>query len=106
MFLGKFWGRRCRRDAAETVAGQCACSAQIELTGHSRPGSGSGRHRPPEHMPLPWWQTLAIFVYAMIACLGVNDAVMVMMIKWRVLNAFATHDTKNTEYKGSYMPTG
>src|SRR5579859_5756336 len=23
--------------------------------------------------PLPWWQTVAIFVYAMVACLGVND---------------------------------
>jgi hypothetical protein len=40
-------------------------------------------------MPLPWWQTLAIFAYAMVACLGVNDAVKVAMIKWRVLNAAA-----------------
>ena len=30
--------------------------------------------------PLPWWQTLAIFVYAMVACLGVNDALKVAMI--------------------------
>ena len=37
--------------------------------------------------PLPWWQTLAIFVCAMIACLGLNDALKVAMIKWRVLNA-------------------
>ena len=34
--------------------------------------------------PLPWWQTLAIFGYAMVACLGVNDAVKVAMIRWRV----------------------
>ncbi len=34
--------------------------------------------------PLPWWQVLAVFVYAMLACLGVNDAVKVAMIKWRV----------------------
>jgi hypothetical protein len=27
---------------------------------------------------------LAIFVYAMIACLGLNDAVKVAMIRWRV----------------------
>jgi len=40
-------------------------------------------------MPLPGWQTLAIFVYAMIACLGLNDAVKVAMIKWRVVNAVA-----------------
>jgi hypothetical protein len=37
--------------------------------------------------PLPWWQMIAVFVYAMVACLGVNDAVKVAMIKWRVLNA-------------------
>ncbi|MBP1778151.1 MAG: Calcium-transporting ATPase, partial [candidate division NC10 bacterium] len=29
------------------------------------------------------------FVYAMVACLGVNDAVKVAMIKWRVLGAVA-----------------
>ena len=40
-------------------------------------------------MPLPWWQTLAIFAYAMVSCLVVNDAVKVAMIKWRVLNAVA-----------------
>src|SRR5579864_6088764 len=39
--------------------------------------------------PLPWWQTVAVFVYAMVACLGVNDAVKVGMIKWRVPNAVA-----------------
>jgi hypothetical protein len=40
-------------------------------------------------MPLPWWQALAVFIYAMVACLGVNDAVKVAMIKWRVPNAVA-----------------
>ena len=60
----------------------------------------------PGLMPLPWWQTLVIFVYAMIACLGVNDAVKVVMIKWRVLNAFIAPDGKETENKGSNMPTG
>jgi plasma-membrane proton-efflux P-type ATPase len=39
--------------------------------------------------PLPWWQVLAVFVYAMVACLGVNDAVKVAMIKWLVPNAVA-----------------
>jgi plasma-membrane proton-efflux P-type ATPase len=34
--------------------------------------------------PLPWWQLLAILVYAMFACLVVNDTVKVAMIKWRV----------------------
>jgi len=35
----------------------------------------------PGLMPLPWWQTLAILVYAVIACLVVNDAVKVAMMK-------------------------
>jgi len=39
--------------------------------------------------PLPWWQTLAVFLYAMLACLGVNDAVKVAMIRWRVLDVVA-----------------
>jgi H+-transporting ATPase len=39
--------------------------------------------------PLPWWQTLAVFVCAMVACLGVNDVLKVAMIKWRVLKAVA-----------------
>jgi magnesium-transporting ATPase (P-type) len=43
----------------------------------------------PGLMPLPWRQTLAIFAYAMVSCLVVNDAVKVAMIKWRVLNAVA-----------------
>jgi H+-transporting ATPase len=38
----------------------------------------------PGLMRLPWSQTLAIFAYAMVSCLVVNDAVKVVMIKWRV----------------------
>jgi len=30
---------------------------------------------PPGTHTIAWWQTLAVFVYAMIACLVVNDAV-------------------------------
>jgi hypothetical protein len=40
----------------------------------------------PGLMPLPWSQTLAIFASALVSCLVVNDAVKVVMIKWRVLN--------------------
>lgn len=39
----------------------------------------------PGLMPLAWWQTLAVFVYALVSCLVLNDAVKVAMIKWRVL---------------------
>jgi hypothetical protein len=38
---------------------------------------------------LPWAQTLAIFGYAMVSCLVVNDGVKVAMIKWRVPSAIA-----------------
>jgi magnesium-transporting ATPase (P-type) len=41
----------------------------------------------PGLMPLPWWQTLTVFGYAMVSCLVVNDAVKVAMIKWRVPTA-------------------
>jgi H+-transporting ATPase len=34
--------------------------------------------------PLPWWQMLAIFAYAMMACLLVNDTIKVALIRWRV----------------------
>ncbi|HCG01836.1 MAG TPA: hypothetical protein DEV93_15000, partial [Chloroflexi bacterium] len=43
----------------------------------------------PGLMPLPWSQTVAIFAYAMVSCLIVNDAVKVVMIKWRVPAAVA-----------------
>jgi plasma-membrane proton-efflux P-type ATPase len=43
----------------------------------------------PGLMPLPWPQTLAIFGYAAVSCLVVNDAVKVVMIRWRVPTAVA-----------------
>jgi hypothetical protein len=39
--------------------------------------------------PLPWGQVLAILGYAMVSCLIVNDAIKVLMIKWRVPTAIA-----------------
>lgn len=36
---------------------------------------------------LPWWQTLAIFIYAFISCLIVNDALKVVMMRWCMLQA-------------------
>ena len=43
----------------------------------------------PGLQPLPWSQTLAIFAYAMVACLVVNDTIKVGLIKWRVPAAVA-----------------
>jgi H+-transporting ATPase len=37
--------------------------------------------------PLPWWQTLAIFIYAMVACLGVNDLAKVALLRRHVAPA-------------------
>ena len=39
--------------------------------------------------PLPGWQMLVIFAYAMIVCLLVNDAMKVALIKWRIPSAVA-----------------
>ncbi len=39
--------------------------------------------------PLPWLQTLAVFLYAMISCLILNDAIKVVMIKWSIPSAVA-----------------
>ncbi len=41
----------------------------------------------PDLLPLPWWQTLGVFLYAMVACLVLNDTVKVAMIRWRVVGA-------------------
>ena len=41
----------------------------------------------PDLLPLPWWQTLGVFLCAMVACLVLNDAVKVAMIRWRVVGA-------------------
>ena len=41
----------------------------------------------PGWCPSPRGQTLAVFGFSMVACLGVNDAIKVAMIKWRVPTA-------------------
>jgi len=41
----------------------------------------------PGLLPLPWWQTVAIFAYAMVSCLIANDALKVAMIRWQVPSA-------------------
>ncbi len=45
--------------------------------------------RLPGLLPLPLGRTLAIFAYAMVSCLVVNDALKVAMIKWRIPTAVA-----------------
>ena len=43
----------------------------------------------PGLLPLPWAQMLAILVYAFVSCLVVNDAVKVVMTRWRIPTAIA-----------------
>lgn len=43
----------------------------------------------PSLAPLPWWQTLVLLAYAMVACLVVNDAVKVTLTRWLVPGAAA-----------------
>ena len=43
----------------------------------------------PGLFPLPLWQTLAILGYSMVACLGINDLIKVLMIRWLVPAAVA-----------------
>ena len=47
-------------------------------------------------MPSPWWQVLAIFVYAGVSCLVLNDAMKVAMIRWRVVDTVATKPAEVT----------
>jgi plasma-membrane proton-efflux P-type ATPase len=45
---------------------------------------------------LPWWQPLALFVYAMLSCLVLNDALKVAMIRYRL----RSRTTKDRPSKG------
>jgi plasma-membrane proton-efflux P-type ATPase len=51
----------------------------------------------PGLLPLPWIQTAAIFAFAMISCLVINDTLKVALIKWLVPNAVA----RKQETKGA-----
>lgn len=54
--------------------------ADCTLTADTLLGTILTRVGLPGLMPLPWWQTLAMFIYAMVSCLVVNDALKVLMI--------------------------
>ena len=72
-----FWSTMPGKALAAALAADALTGTVLTLTGI------------PGLTPLPWWQMLAIFGYAMIACLLVNDAIKVAMIKWRVPRAVA-----------------
>jgi magnesium-transporting ATPase (P-type) len=49
--------------------------------------------------PVPWWQALAIFGYAMVSCLVVNEGVKVALIKWRMPSALVKTSADLTHHK-------
>jgi len=67
-----FWATLPSRTLMAAVAAEALAGTALTFVGL------------PGLRPLGWWQTLAIFVYAMVACLVVNDTVKVAMIRWRV----------------------
>ena len=72
---GWFWTTMPSRTFLAALAGDALTGTVLTFVG--LPGLA----------PLPWWQTLAIFIYAMISCLAVNDALKVAMINWLVIDA-------------------
>lgn len=52
------------------------------LTADALIGTVLTRVEIPGLMPLPWWQVLIIFGYAMVACFVVNDLIKVALIRW------------------------
>jgi plasma-membrane proton-efflux P-type ATPase len=72
-----FWATRPSTIFLSTLAAEAIAGTVLTFAGL------------PGIVPLPWWQTFAIFVYALVACLSLNDAVKVAMIKWRVLDVVA-----------------
>jgi H+-transporting ATPase len=64
-----FWTTMPSKTLAASLVAEVAVGTILTLVG--LPGLA----------PLPWWQTLAIFVYAMFSCLIINDSLKVAMIR-------------------------
>ncbi|MFA6007968.1 MAG: plasma-membrane proton-efflux P-type ATPase [Candidatus Shapirobacteria bacterium] len=78
-----FWTTRPSRTLVAAI------SAEVVI------GTALTRIGLPGLMPLPWPQTLAIFAYALFACLVLNDTVKVVMIRWLVPFAVGRSARKN-----------
>ncbi|HEY3253728.1 MAG TPA: hypothetical protein VGJ91_07255 [Polyangiaceae bacterium] len=72
-----FWATKPSRTLAAALIGDAVIGTLLTRVGLS------------DLRPLPWSQTLAIFGYAMVSCLLVNDAAKVALFKWRVPTALA-----------------
>jgi H+-transporting ATPase len=87
-----FWATMPSKTFLSAVATDALAGTALTLVG--LPGLKS----------LPWWQALAIFVYAMVVCLGVNDALKVAMIRWRVINGGAKKPANMTPQMITTIP--
>jgi O-antigen/teichoic acid export membrane protein len=65
----RFWNTTPSKALAAALAADVLIGTALTLVGL------------PGLMPLPWWQMLTIFAFAMVACLGVNDAIKVALIQ-------------------------
>lgn len=70
-----FWSSMPSRGLVFALAGVAFMATAVASTGL------------PGLTPLPWWQALTIFCYAMIACLLVNDAIKYWMLEGRTFTA-------------------
>ena len=73
----RFWATMPSKTLAAALAADALTGTVLTLVGL------------PGLTPLPWRLTLAIFAYSMAACLIVNDALKVALIRWRVPAAAA-----------------
>jgi len=90
VFCGVFWTRSgpeaslCLMPAkAKKTISPTISAEPIQISGpYCKLGTVVTFVELPGLAPLPWWQTLVIFSFAMLSCLMVNDAVKVAMMKW------------------------
>jgi H+-transporting ATPase len=68
----RFWATWPSKTLMAALAGELLIGTVLSVVGL------------PGLQPLPWWQMLAVFGYSLLACLAINDAVKVVMIRWRV----------------------
>jgi len=73
----RFWATLPSRTLALSIAGVTLIGTLLTFVGI------------PGLLSLPWWQMLTIFIYSMVACLVVNDAVKHMLIRKLVPSAVA-----------------
>jgi hypothetical protein len=72
-----FWATMPSAPVVAAVAAEVLVGTAVTLAGL------------PGLIRLPVWEIVAIFAYALVACLVVNDAAKVAMIRWRVPTAGA-----------------